>query len=618
MKASKNNRKRLYRFNVTWEDEFCTIEYKGKCLCLICDFTFTAMKRHNVERHYKTNHSKFNEEYPPNSQLRCNKIKLLKSNLLHQQGILTRSAQISKQATIASFKIVHLLVKNKKPFIDAELFKEAFLVGADSLFEGYVNKKEVISAISNLQLSARTVARRLEEMGTDMKMQLKLDIDMCFGFSLQLDESTDICDTSQLSIIIRMAFHDAPVKEELLKVLALEGRTRGEDIYHLFRTYIKEINMPIQKLCSITTDGAPSMTGKHNGFISLCQKDNFFPSFISYHCIIHQEALCCKVLKFKHVMDIVTKTINSIRTSSLQHRLFKALVEAADTKDKDLLLHAEVRWLSRGKVLLRFVSLLDEMKEFLRSKNEDIKELNQRSWLIDLGFLSDITQKLNSLNLELQGKGKHVVDMISCVNAFKSKLLFWKENIQKNCYAHFPQMVKFIGSVPFDASQYIRHIEILYAEFEIRFEQFAKIEPIVTFLLTPFESIEVTEIAQKICTIFKLTAEKQYIEEEIINLQSNLILKSERKNQNFWRLVDEKIYPNLKTTAMKIESFFGSTYLCETLFSSMAVIKNKYRSRLTDDNLDNCLRVASSSYIPNYAKLVDDMDELHLSSSKTQ
>ena len=125
-------------------------------------------------------------------------------------------------------------------------------------------------------------------------------------------------------------------------------------------------------------------------------------------------------------------------------------------------------------------------------------------------------------------------------------------------------------------------------------------------------------MAQQICTIFKTPSEKQNIEEEIINLQNNVILKAERNNPNFWRLLDEKIYSNSKTAAMKIESFFGSTYLCETLFSSMAVIKNKYRSRLTDGNLDNCLRVASSSYIPNYEKLVDDMEELHPSSFKTQ
>ena len=42
--------------------------------------------------------------------------------------------------------------------------------------------------------------------------------------------------------------------------------------------------------------------------------------------------------------------------------------------------------------------------------------------LLDLAFLTDLTDKLNNLNLELQGKEKHVMNMISSVNTFKSKL----------------------------------------------------------------------------------------------------------------------------------------------------------------------------------------------------
>jgi len=54
--------------------------------------------------------------------------------------------------------------------------------------------------------------------------------------------------------------------------------------------------MPLHKLPAITTDEAPAMVGKNKGFIALCKKDESFSNFISYHCIIHQEALCCKIL----------------------------------------------------------------------------------------------------------------------------------------------------------------------------------------------------------------------------------------------------------------------------------------------------------------------------------
>ena len=42
-------------------------------------------------------------------------------------------------------------------------------------------------------------------------------------------------------------------------------------------------------------------------------------------------------------------------------------------------------------------------------------------------------------------------------------------------------------------------------------------------------------------------------------------------------------------------SLFGSTYICEPLFTKMKHTKSKTRSRLTDCYLENSLRVAASS-----------------------
>lgn len=63
----------------------------------------------------------------------------------------------------------------------------------------------------------------------------------------------------------------------------------------------------------MTTDGAPAMTGIHNLFIALCHKDENFPDFINYHCIILQKVLVSKRINTKHLMDISFKIVNSIR-----------------------------------------------------------------------------------------------------------------------------------------------------------------------------------------------------------------------------------------------------------------------------------------------------------------
>ena len=149
-----------------------------------------------------------------------------------------------------------MLAKHKKAFQDGEIIREAFLEAADSLFENTKNKSEIVSSIKDLQLSRNTVMRRCECMVEDLSEQLDKDIHECMYFSLQFDESTDVVDTSQLCIFIWMVFKDMRTKEELLKILPLKGKTRGEEIFQIFSEFVQRKQLPLNKLASITTDGA--------------------------------------------------------------------------------------------------------------------------------------------------------------------------------------------------------------------------------------------------------------------------------------------------------------------------------------------------------------------------
>ena len=150
--------------------------------------------------------------------------------------------------------------------------------------------------------------------------------------------------------------------------------------------------------------------------------------------VIHQQALVGKVLDISHVMTLVVKLINSIRAKALQHRLFKALLDELDAAHGDLLLHAEVQG--------RFVDLLPEIKTFLSRRNEEHEELSDDTWLLDLGFLTDLTAKLNTLNNELQGKDRHLPHMSSALNGFKAKLGVWTTHLKNKRLTNFPNLEK--------------------------------------------------------------------------------------------------------------------------------------------------------------------------------
>ena len=110
------------------------------------------------------------------------------------------------------------------------------------------------------------------------------------------------------------------------------------------------------------------MTGMEKGFIALCRNYSNAPKFVSYQCIIHQQSLREKFLSMNNVMKTIVKAVNKIRAHALQRQLFRELIEELECQYGDLLLHTEVRWLSRGRVLQSFKELLPAIVKFFQER----------------------------------------------------------------------------------------------------------------------------------------------------------------------------------------------------------------------------------------------------------
>ena len=80
---------------------------------------------------------------------------------------------------------------------------------------------QVLKSASDVSLSRRAVVRRVEDMFSDIKYQIKVKVNDLEYYLLALNESTDIRNTTQLAVFIRTVDKDFNVLEKLVVTAAI-------------------------------------------------------------------------------------------------------------------------------------------------------------------------------------------------------------------------------------------------------------------------------------------------------------------------------------------------------------------------------------------------------------
>ncbi|XP_029647136.1 general transcription factor II-I repeat domain-containing protein 2A-like [Octopus sinensis] len=206
-----------------------------------------------------------------------------------------------------------------------------------------------------------------------------------------------------------------------------------------------------------------------------------------YHCIIHQESLCSKIIKFDHVMDNVVKAVNFIRSRALNHRQFRNFLDEINAEFSGIPYFTEIRWLSCGRTLKRFYDIREHVAAFLEAKGNSCISFDDDKWMNDFSFLVDITHKLNELNVRLQGKEKLIHNLFGEMTAFQKKLDLWITQIADSNYAHFPCLQEQPHISVINREFFVSELKRMQEEFARRFKDFRACEDQLKIFSMPFD-----------------------------------------------------------------------------------------------------------------------------------
>ena len=178
-----------------------------------------------------------------------------------------------------------------------------------------------------------------------MENQLTQEFIKVHFFSSQLDESTDVQGLCQLLVFVHYVRNSEPYEDMLF--CQPVSQSTGDEICKTIDSYAKTKGLDWNKCVGICTDGTQAMYGVVTKILELN------PNISWTHCSLHTEALVSKCLSgdLKNVLNTSIKIVNFIKSKPLQSHLFEKLCKEMGSNHKSLLLHTEVHWLSRGKVL---------------------------------------------------------------------------------------------------------------------------------------------------------------------------------------------------------------------------------------------------------------------------
>ena len=237
------------------DDQISNVAPQPECLICCKRLSNPALVPARLQRHLEANHAAYETKT-------ISFFKHMKSRVWKQKKLFLAAVKTDQDLLLTSYRLSHYILKTKKPFtLGEEVIKPTLQIVAEQLLD-----KETVRKFQNIPFSDTTVSRRGFHMAEDLLEQLLCKIGKVPCYGLQLDESTNNGRRAQLLVFIRIPDTDSyNIVDEYLCCLDLEVNASVKQVFSKFNEFMTEKQIPWEKCCSLTTDGAAVMTERFSG-----------------------------------------------------------------------------------------------------------------------------------------------------------------------------------------------------------------------------------------------------------------------------------------------------------------------------------------------------------------
>ncbi len=266
-------------------------------------------------------------------------------------------------------------------------------------------------------------------------------------FGVMADETEDMSNKEQMTIIVRWVDNDYNIYEEPIGLVQL-NKTDAETLCKALKDVLLRCILPLADCRGQGYDGAAAMSGKKSGLSTRIKND--YPSALSVHCFAHCVNLNCQDAAKKHrvirnALDLVWEIVGLIKYSPKRAHLFSEVQHEHS-------IHTSLRPLCPTRFTCRTGSIaaVRENYEVLEETMEEVADVCKDKYGKEAAGVGALLEKFatyfglklahlvfsasEQLSKTLQGKETNVQDGIE---AAKATATFYKKQQNPAAFDEF-------------------------------------------------------------------------------------------------------------------------------------------------------------------------------------